>query len=507
MNPSRTSFEPGRRLRTTLNVVISASALLVIVSLLNFLAVTRQVWRIDLSSARSEPLSTLTLQILAAQTNEVKVTVLFDPENDLYPHVMALLREYSAKSPLIQIRTVDYLRDPSSGLTASKQYQLGAGARDLIVFESDGRHRVVTAGELSVYNPDDTRSLMSGEEREIRRTGFSGEYHFTAALAALQDAAQTKAYYLLGHGEHPPDSQDKSVGYSEFMELLRGQKNLTVETLRLAAATNQIPPDAQLLILAGPTSPLLPNELAKIDAYLQRGGRMLVLLHPYAVEKPSGLEDLLKRWGILAPPAYAGDEQFSSYTKLDVISQNFDQHPLVTPLRRSGGAVYFPLPRVVGPIPPNQMPADAPKADVLVKTSTGGFTWSNVQGGNAAYDPAKDIKGDEIPLAVAVEKGGVSGVAAGRGTTRIVVIGDSTMMGNETLDKPQDLAGNRDFANLTVGWLLDRPQSLAIGPRKIREYRLTLTAREQQVMRWTLLVGLPGTILMMGLVVWFRRRS
>lgn len=507
MNPSRPSFEPGRRWRTTLKVIISSMALLLIVGLLNYLAVTRKVWRFDLSGGRAEPLSALTLQILAAQTNDIKVTVLFDPEDDLYPHVDALLREYAAASPFIRIQTIDYLRNPGLGLQASARYKLGAGAKDLIVFDAGDRHRVVTSGELSVYNPDDTRSMMSGKDREIRRTGFSGEYHFTTALAALLDQGETKACYLLGHGEHPPDSQDKGMGYAEFLKQLKSEKNLTVETVKLAAATNQIPTDCQLLIIAGPTASLLGVELAKIEAFLLRGGRLLVLLHPYAVEKPSGLEELLRRWGIGAPPVYAGDDQFTSYTKLDVISQTFGSHPLMAPLRRTGGALYFPLPRVVAPMPQNQMAADAPKTDILVSTSEHGLTRSNIKGGNASFDPAKDTRNSPIPIAVAAEKGGVSGVAAGRGSTRIVVIGDSTMLANETLDEPRDLAGNRDFAGLVVSWLLDRPQSLAIGPRRIREYRLNLTARQQGILHWTLVGGLPGGILLVGLGVWFRRRA
>ena len=80
------------------------------------------------------------------------------------------------------------------------------------------------------------------------------------------------------------------------------------------------------------------------------------------------------------------------------------------------------------------------------------------------------------------------------------------MMTNETLDEPRELAGNRDFANMVVGWLLDRPQSLAIGPRRIREYRLVLTSRQRQVLSWTVIAGLPGAILLVGLAIWYRRR-
>ena len=147
-------------------------------------------------------------------------------------------------------------------------------------------------------------------------------------------------------------------------------------------------------------------------------------------------------------------------------------------------------------------------AQTLVETSReGGFTRSVVKNGNAGFDPALDRKGVPVPLAVAAEKGGVAGIAAGRGTTRIVAIGDSTMFANASLAKPSETANNHDFANLAVGWLLDRPQSLAIGPKPIREYQLHLTERQVRGLRWTLLGGLPGGVLLVGFAVWLRRRS
>lgn len=501
------SFEPGRRYRTGFSVVVSVVSLMAIIAMLNFWAVTRFVIRYDVRGRDQPALSPLTLQTLAALTNDVKVSVIFNPAEDLFPHVDSLLREYAVRSPHVRVEVIDYVRNPGAALKLLNQYKLGAGVNNLVIFDAGGTPRVVTASEMSLYNQDDTQAIMTGEKREIRRSGFAGEYHFTSALAALQSGEPVKVGYLLGHNEHPPDSQEPVLGYASFMKLLTGEKNLAVETLNLAGVTNGIPADMQLLIIAGPTGPLLSGEIAKIEAFLQRGGRLLALLHPYSVEKGTGLEGLLQRWGIAAPPGFAGDEQFT-LTKLDVISKSFGSHPIVLPLRREGGALYFPFPRIVAPIPADRLAADAPRAETLVETSReGGFTRSDVKNGNAGFDPARDQKGVRVPLAVAAEKGGVAGIASGRGATRIVAIGDSTMFANTSIGKPGETANNHDFANLAVSWLLDRPQSLAIGPKPIREYRLHLTETQLGGLRWILLGGLPGGVLLVGFVVWFRRRS
>jgi hypothetical protein len=499
--PDQPSFVPARRLTTALSVLVSVVSAFVIVAALNYLAVTRKVWRRDFSESGGRPLSPLTVQTLAGLTNRVEATVLFNSESPLFPHVDRLLREYAVRQPNLTIRHVDYLRSPGLAELAKVRFKLGTAANDLVAFECGGRQFVVTVADLTIYNNEDIKARMSGEQVEIRRAGFRGEERFTAAIASVSEGVVYRAAYLQGHGEHPGDSDEAIMGYAKFNSLLVNERNLQVEALKLAGTTNTIPADCQLLIIAGPTSPFLAPELVQIEAFLQRGGRLLVLLHPHAVARETGLEKLLAKWAIYCPPMYAGDEQMT-YTTLDVQSKSFGLHPLMAPLRREEGSLYFPLPRVVVPIPAERLAADAPKAEALITTSENGLTKSRVVNGDAAFDPTRDKRGP-VPLAVAAEKGGVTGVSAGRGATRIVVIGDSTMFGNKTLGD----ANNRDFAGLCVSWLLDRPQALAIGPRPVSEYRLNLTENQLRTLRWLLIGALPGGVLVLGWLVWLRRRS
>jgi hypothetical protein len=109
-----------------------------------------------------------------------------------------------------------------------------------------------------------------------------------------------------------------------------------------------------------------------------------------------------------------------------------------------------------------------------------------------------------FPLMVTVEKGSVKGVINEHGTTRILVIGDSIFFANHQIES----ASNRDFATLAVNWLLDRPQLVeGIGPRPIAEYRLVMTRSQLQGAEWILLAGMPGSVLLLGGIVWLRRRS
>ena len=146
------------------------------------------------------------------------------------------------------------------------------------------------------------------------------------------------------------------------------------------------------------------------------------------------------------------------------------------------------LPQAVRQSPGGSRTADAAKVMELAFTSEQG---REDGGSNGA-----------IPLLAAVEKGAIAGVAADRGSTRLVVVGDSFFLANANID----FEANRDFTNLAVNWLLDRSQLMNIAPRPVREYRISLTQSQMTTARWILLAALPGSVLSLGLLVWVRRR-
>ena len=72
-----------------------------------------------------------------------------------------------------------------------------------------------------------------------------------------------------------------------------------------------------------------------------------------------------------------------------------------------------------------------------------------------------------------------------------------------------DWTPNHYFAGFAVNWLLDRPQILleGLGPQPVKEYRLLLSTSQFNRLRWVFLGALPGAVLVLGGLVWLRRRS
>jgi hypothetical protein len=175
---------------------------------------------------------------------------------------------------------------------------------------------------------------------------------------------------------------------------------------------------------------------------------------------------------------------------MDMKVNTFSNHPVVNALQQL--PLHLILPRSIGKLRSRAQAADAPVVDELAFSGPKSFADRNPSLGERRF-----------PLMVAVEKGAIKDVVTERGTTRMIVTGDSVFLANHQLDS----AANRDFANYAVNWLLDRPQLLKdIGSRRIPRYSISLTRTQLQSAEWLLLGGMPGVVLVVGSLVWLRRR-
>jgi hypothetical protein len=273
-----------------------------------------------------------------------------------------------------------------------------------------------------------------------------------------------------------------------------------VETLSLVG-TNTVPEDCNLLVIAGPKDVFPAAELARIEKYLSEGGRLLVLFNVLSIEHPTGLEKILAKWGVNVTAGLIKDpEYFSTPEGLDVVAAcgvklpaSFNiKHPVINSL--IGRQLQLILPREIDALDLSSQPDNGLKAEEIVFSGPRSF----LSNGGMAQRPGTK------PLMVAVEKNAAKGVAAERGATRLLVVGDSIFLGNAWIEA----YANRDFAGYAANWLLDRPVLLAgVPPKSISEYRLMISNLQLQTVQWILLAAIPGGVLLLGGVVWLRRRK
>lgn len=486
------SFSRGRRFSLSLNMLVSVLAVVALIGMLNYLA-ARHFARWNWSDSAQGPLSDLTLRIIEATTNDVRVTVYFDRTEPLFEMCVDLLKAYENASSRITLDLVDYVRDPGKAQLVKAKYKLSERTdRDLVIFDCKGARKSVYASELSEY---DMQSVLAMQSQEIRRTHFKGELLFTSALFEVTTARKLKAYFLEGHNEHNPEAMDKVFGYSQFAEVL-GENAIKWEKVRLEGP-GDVPGDCDLLIVAGPRNAIPPEVLDKLDRYLKQGGRLLALFNHDGMFRPSGLEKILGGWGVTIGRDAVFDDK-NTLNNQDIVVSRFGTHPLIKPFVGSG--IYLILPRSVTKAPSSG--ADAPQVDLLAATGPEGRVVTDVRSNGQLVRTPGDFVG-EVSLMAAIEKGGLRNVSADRGATRMVVVGDSYFLGNETIEN----AANRQFATHAVNWLLSRDNLLvAIPPKPIKEYKVTMTRSQMTAAQWILLGAFPGGVLFLGWLVWLRRR-
>ena len=501
-DPHPTGFSSRRRWSGWLNMALAALSVLILAGVANYLS-QRHFHRTAWAHNLERELSTHTTELLQDITNEVKIVIFYDRSKSTYRMVNELLQQYVHENSNLKLTTVDPDRDPALARDLLHQYRLTPQQRNVVIFEANGQSQVVSHGQLSVMTqrlltaaelaqlPEDQRAAIVFE-----RTAFLGERLFTSAIQAVSTQDRPLVYCVTGHGEHSITNRS-STGYSEFGNLL-GEMNARVIDLELNRAP-VIPDRCDLLVLPGPVTNLNAREKRMVEQYLSsQGGRLLLLLNH---RSHGDLRDLLKRWGVdlgdntvLDPNNTLGDGSLT-------LSQYWS-HPVVQALQRENLPVRLLLPRTVSELLDGRIEADK-KVNPLVITSPQGRAVRNFINRTPDTQPVVEIENAALSVAVAVEKDTLTGVQTDH-LVRIVVVGDSFFLSNQMID----LDGNRELAWHSVNWLLDRSHLMrGIGPKQITTHRFEFRPSEFRNMAGLLIGFMPAATLLVGLMIWFRRRA
>jgi ABC-type uncharacterized transport system involved in gliding motility auxiliary subunit len=469
-----------RRRQTRLGTLTAASVLIVlgILVAINYLG-SRQNKRWDLTKSGEFTLSAQTQNILARLDAPLKITA-FEKGTEL-ARFKDRLPEYGFASKQVSI---DYV-DPDVKPALARQYQVQSYGT--VVFEYKGR----------------TERVVGDSEQDL-----------TNGIIKVVSGAKKTIYFLQGHGERDPNSSERP-GYAAIKGALE-RENYGVERLALIQA-GAVPEAATALVVAGPTSDLLPPELAAIETYLGKGGKLLLLLDPPASGAAPALpllEGLAKQWGatpgrdVVVDASGLGQLIGSSYDTPVAVS--YPQHPIN---ERFDTITAFPLARSITA----ETGAGGVTAQAIVQTSERSWAEADIDSVTAKEGPKLDeAKGGDRrgPLAVgaaasqpvktpeAEKPADAKPADAKPPETRVVVMGDSDFASNMAIN----ISGNRDFFMNIVGWLSQQENLIAIRPKEAGDSRLTLTNDQARRIAWLALLVVPGLILAMGVSTWWRRR-
>lgn len=356
---------------------------------------------------------------------------------------------------------------------------------------------------------DRTEKVTTVEEREI-----------TSAIVRVVTGAERKMYFVQGHGERDPSSQE-GQGYGGITEFL-GFDNVTVEPLVLAQQKT-IPEDATVVAVVGPTTDFLDEEIAQLREYLTGGGKLLLTLDPAIgaqAKDTTKLLDLAREWGVqIGNNVILDVSGRSSSASVAVAAAPYPSHPITENFNLQ---TIFPIARSVTPASPAP---EGTTVQPLVETSAEAWAETDLAAlQSPGAEPTPDTEAGDLqgPVAIAAaaskavaepdaaadDNGDDAGTAdaatdeENERQTRIVVFGDTDFASNDF----GGLVGNANLFLNAVSWLTADANLIAIRPRERTDSRLTITQTQMDAVWWMSIAVIPALVVGAGIVSWSRRR-
>ena len=449
------AFSARRSTRLGLNSILMVVLFIGILTLINFLTVRHSV-RWDFSEGQHFTLAPQTFQVLRNLKNEVKFTIFTQERSASYTTYRDLLESYRQASDKVKVEFVDPERKPA----AARQY--GITRLDTAVIESgDQSTRVTTASEAEL----------------------------TGAIVRISRESKKRILFLEGHGEHAVTDQERN-GLSVVKDALTKQ-GYDVAGLSLFQET-AVPENTAVLVIAGPSRAVTPEEQDRIVKYVSAGGHLLVMIDP---DVQANLDGMLARWGVEPGKGVLVDlqDRLAQGDLTALLVRTFTEHDITQDLT---SAVLFPMARH---LVSHEDKAPDWEYVPLARTSPRSWAETDLKGRVVSYNAKEDVQGP-LPLALAMTP--KKKPEAGKPRAAIVVVGNSSFAMNGYVRFP----GNTDFFLHTVGWLAEERDLVSITAKDAAFRPFIPNATQERLLLYVQVLLLPSLTFLWGMTIWRKRR-
>ena len=330
---------------------------------------------------------------------------------------------------------------------------------------------------------------------------------YTGILVATGQE-QRAVYFLAGHGE-------RGIGaggsYGSLRQGLEGD-NYQVQTLQWNLADDEInvPDDAALLVIAGPTTELPEAHAQALNLYLQglkadganrrEGGRMIFLAEP---DLPESFRMFLTGWGVIVDEGYIldldGSQPGSPHTLRVERYNPVAPQQIVIP--RGSPLDVSLMPGVASLLP---IPDDARLSLPLAGTSANSFLVDDIE---TTQPLPEDPRGPFVP-ALYLQAAGLLGsppptsAPSESQISGIIVFGDADFVSDTFFNRG---SGSALFLN-SANFLLGDFSLVSIRDRQSEFIEWNLDQNELKFVRLSSWFFVPGLMGLMAALVWWVRR-
>lgn len=428
---------------------------------------------IDVTGAQLFSLTDQTKEYVANMQEDVTIYVLADEDNQDVTLQQSLLR-YDDLSEHI---TVEYVNPVINPMFYTKYTDEMVSNNSLIVV-SDKRSKVVDYNSIYEATFDYTTYTSS-------TTGYDGEGQITSALDYVLSEDMPKLYMTEGHGEY-----SLSASFTSGLS----KENVEYESINLMNY-DAVPEDAACLLINAPTGDFSEDDKNKVLAYLDNGGKVVLVTSYTGDTKTPNLDAILAYMGMQVAEGLVVDRNAENY-----YSSPYYLLPTAISTTYTSGiynSYYIFAPFAQGIVIENE-DAEGMSYQTFLSTSEDAFSKLSVDNMENYTKEEGDIDG---PFGIGVEA--VKSLEEGEAT--LVVYGCENLF-TDSANAMVSGANLTLFTN-TISSFVDHEVSVSI-PVKSYEVSL-LTVPQASILFWApfVTVILPVGFLVVGFVIWFKRRK
>ncbi|MES2438055.1 MAG: Gldg family protein [Verrucomicrobiota bacterium] len=500
--------------------VLQILFLAVILVALNYLA-EHHYTRVDLTRDGAYTLSTSSKHYLKETVRKrekpIKWIMAFRRTSEFYERVRVIAEEYARLADgKIELEIVDPLRSSDRTQEVIAAYGLPL-TKDLIIMDArtdDSAVSTEVTSELPALDANSTEKQTSrilnphvkviiaddmaihvNDNGQRSTKGFQGEDVMTARLVEAIEGRTRKMVFLADKSRLDGEGEDSPMKFLRDTLLFQ---NIEIRGINISGL-EEIPKDAEGVVLVAPKYDFTDAELAVLDKYWNSPrAAMLLLLKPG--DTPPKLRTFLRGYGVtprrdrvislqdktINTTARGVFTPGVDFTK-DFALQAVTYEGATSSLEVREGADDL-MNRQINPIG-------------LIQASEG--FWGETKFGekNTTFDEKEDTR-PPLYLAASVTRGAANNDKFANEVSRMVVIANT-----DFLDAERKHEENVDFLASSANWLMDRQSLAGIGPRSLGTYKLPLLDAQVSFINRVNLFFLPAFLMVIGAFVWSSRRA
>lgn len=451
-------------------------AIAILLNLFVSLMVAKFPIKIDLTKQRLYEISDTTKEFLSKYDKDTKIYFVagesYNSRSLLFNSVDEVLKKYAQYSAHIEYVNIDARINPTFG---TKYLQNGE--------QTAAGSVIIDAGDkVKTMYYSDLFTLVQNAEGSPVATEFRAEQVLNSALSYVSSTEQAKAYFVTGHNEMSTDG----------LRVRLESQNYTVSDLNL---TNEdIPEDAQLVVISAPKIDYTPSELVKLDSYFDNAGDAIVLFD-YDCLKLDKLYSYLRGWGIEVGDSIAVENSKSNImSQVGVLKANYADSELTQVFEKNNRYVcYYPYAKNIKLLFEEN---NAITTDAVLTTSKETITTTD-------FDNAQSIDGEKSAQNIVVH---TSKKTADNKAAEIYVFGSPLLLDYSPEQVAELGLPNFELVDNIVANMNSESLAQTVMPKSLSAEKLTMTDLESIWLGIILAIILPLALLVCGVVVWIKRR-